>query len=277
MDMRLSIRRSLVLAAAVTALSVFCFGQRGANGTPRNRLFVGETLKYEGKINKILRGIHVADLTFSAAPVPGTDELLIRSEAVSKGTLLWLIRYSFLQRYESLLDAERFRVLKTVKHDVQKERVRDSIATFDYTNRRVTFVETNPKEPMNPPRRIASEIGDDLHDMISAVYAMRLLPLSVGQKYEFAVSDSGLVYKVPFTVTAREQQKTMLGKVWCWRVEPDIFGPGRLIEQKGKLTIWITDDERRLPVRAEMQSSLGKVDIKLKSYLKDSSATAKRP
>lgn len=276
--MKLAIRRSVILAAAMTALSVLCFGQPGAsNGPPQKGLFLGETLKYEGKINKILRGIHVADLTFSAAAVPGTDELLIRSEAVSKGTLLWLIRYSFLQRYESLMDAERFRVLKTVKHDVQKERVRDSIATFDYTNRRVTFVETNPKEPMNPPRRIASEISDELHDMVSAVYAVRLLPLSVGKKHEFSVSDSGLVYKVPFTVTGREQQKTILGKVWCWRVEPDIFGPGRLIEQKGKMTIWMTDDERRLPVRAELQSSLGKVDIKLKSYQKDSSATARRP
>ncbi|HVF47245.1 MAG TPA: DUF3108 domain-containing protein [Pyrinomonadaceae bacterium] len=276
--MNLLVRKLVVLTAGVTAFAAAGAGQSAQPvGSVSGRMFAGETLKYEAKINKILRGISVAELTFSAAALPGTGELLIKSKAVSKGTLLKLFRYDFLQEYDSLMDTDRFRILRTTKHDVQKDRVRNSVAEFDYRGRRVTFVETNPKEPMSPPRRIASEIGDQLHDMISAVYAVRLLPLVVGKKYEFSVSDSGLVYKVPFTVTAREQQKTILGKVWCWRVEPDIFGPGRLIEQKGSMVIWMTDDERHLPVRAEVQSSLGKLDIKLRSYIQDSSAAAKRP
>jgi hypothetical protein len=121
---------------------------------------------------------------------------------------------------------------------------------------------------MRPPRRIASEIGDQLYDMISAIYAVRLMPLAVGQRVELNVSDSGLIYKVPFSVTAREVQKTILGKVACFRVEPDIFGPGRLIERKGKMIIWMTADERHIPVRAQLNTEFGKVDVKLKSYTK---------
>ena len=156
------------------------------------QMFAGETLKYEGKVNKILHGITVADLTFSAIYSPSSDELLIRSEANSKGTLLKIFRYSFLQQYDSTIDANLFRIVKTVKHDVQKDRVRDSEALFDYKDKRVTYVETDPKDPMRPPRRIASEIGDEMLDMISAIYALRTLPLAVGQKHEFQVSDSGL-------------------------------------------------------------------------------------
>jgi hypothetical protein len=92
-----------------------------------------------------------------------------------------------------------------------------------------------------------------------------MMPLAVGKKFEVTVSDTGLVYKVPVRVTAREQQKTVLGKVWCFRVEPDVFGPGRMIEDKGKMTIWVTDDAKRIPVRSRIDTTFGRVEVKLKS------------
>ena len=80
-----------------------------------------------------------------------------------------------------------------------------------------------------------------------------------------SVSDSGLVYDIPVRVTAREQQKTILGKQWCFRIEPEVFGPNRLIEREGSMTIWITEDARRLPVRSVVNSPYGKIDIRLKA------------
>jgi hypothetical protein len=250
------------------AVSVLCFAALGAaSAQPAASTFAGETLKYEGKGSRLLMSTAVADLTFSATQTPNLNELLIRSEAVSKGSLLKLFRYSFLQQYESTVDIAGFRILRTTKHDVQKDRVRDSEAFFDYKNKRVTYIETDPKDATRPPRRIASEIGDRLYDMVSAIYALRMQPLAVGKKFEFSVSDSGLVYKVPVTVTAREKQNTVLGKVWCFRVEPDLFGPDRLIEREGKMVIWVTDDDRHTPVRSQIKTEFGKFDIKLRSAI----------
>ena len=256
--------RSIVISIVAVSVAIGVIAQ-SAPPVDSARMFAGETLKYEGKMDKILHGISVADLSFNAIIPPNSNELLIRSEAVSKGTLLKLFRYSFSQRYDSTVDTKTFRILKTVKHDVQKERVRDSEAVFNYTDKRVTFVETDPKDPMRPPRRIASEIDSHMLDMISAIYALRALPLAVGQRHEFSVSDSGLVYKIPFLVTAREMQKTVLGKMWCLRIEPEIFGENRLIEQKGEMVIWVTDNDRHTPVRSQIKTQYGKFDIKLKS------------
>ena len=258
--------RSILLAGLFLAGFNTDFSQPEAAATPpTSMIFAGETLKYEGKVTKILRGMSIADLTFSAAVASNSNELVIKAEAVSKGTLLKLFRYSFLQQYESVIDLNSFRILKTVKHDVQKERVRDSEAFFNYREKRVSYIETDPQDPMRPQRRIASEIGQQMHDMISAIYAARLAPLAVGKRFEFSVSDSGLVYKVPFAITAREIQKTIYGKVWCFRVEPEIFGKDRLIEQKGQMVIWIVDDARRTPVRSQVNTEYGKFDVKLKS------------
>ena len=225
----------------------------------------GETLTYEGKISKIIGAIAIADLTFTVTqPRPG-EGYFVKADAKSKGTLLKLFRYSFLYQMESTIGDKEFRIDKTVKHDVQKERVRDSEATFDYKERRVTYVETDPKEPMRPPRKIASEISPETHDLISGLYSLRLLPLEVGKLFELTISDSGLVYKIPVRVTARERQKSVFGNIWCFRVEPDVFGPGRLIEKEGTMIIWITEDARRLPIRSQLNTSIGKIDIKLKT------------
>src|SRR5215218_3530234 len=162
---------------------------------------VGEVLTYEGKISKVIQGIAVADLTFTFSDAPNGADYLIRTEAKSKGSLLRFFRYSFFQQYDSLVENRSFRILKTVKHDEQKERVRDSEAIFDYENKQVTFSEINPKDTMRPPRKIASEINGTVHDMVSGIYALRMLPLAVGKVFEITVSDSGLVYKVPVRIT----------------------------------------------------------------------------
>lgn len=264
--MKISGVKTLALAGLIGLFSIALLGQpNGKSGAKTTPFIVGENLTYEGKISKIIRGIAVADLSFTLQKAPDGEDFVVKAEAKSKGTLLKLFRFSFVQELQSNIDSDSFRATRTVKHDVQKERVRNSEAVFDYGERRVTYVETDPNEPMRPPRRIASEINDVSHDLISGLYSLRLMPLAVGKSFRMSVSDSGLVYDIPVRVTAREQQKTIFGKLWCFRVEPQVFGRNRLIEREGDMTIWITDDARRLPVRSVVNSPYGKIDIRLKS------------
>src|SRR5438132_4547929 len=125
--------KTLIFATVFFAFSAMQYSQPEVHsGEKPGQMFAGETLKYEGKLNKIIHGISIADWTFVVSNVPNSDDLLIKSEAVSKGTLLRLFRYSFLQQYDSTVDLANFRITRTIKHDVQKERVRDSRAVFDY-------------------------------------------------------------------------------------------------------------------------------------------------
>ena len=225
----------------------------------------GETLTYEAKLSKIIGIGPVADLTFTVASGQDAGDLNIKADAASKGTLLKIARYSFLYQFSSDIDGKNFRIERTQRKTTEKERLRNGEANFDYSQKRVTYIETDPAEPMKPPRKIASGIEDETHDVVSGIYALRLLPLAVGKIFHLTVSDSGLVYDVPVRVTARELQKTILGKVWCFRLEPDVFGPGKMIEDKGSMSIWIADDSRRIPVRSRIDTSFGRVDVRLRS------------
>jgi len=226
---------------------------------------VGESLTFEGKINKFAVSVTIGDMTLEVVEATNDGRLQLKADARSRGTMLKLFRYSFLQQIDSFTDARDLRSFSTKKHDVQKQKIRDSLATFDYPDRKVTWTETNPAEPLKPPRTIASDLDGRTHDIVSALYLIRTLPMSVGYRTIFNVSDSGLVYKIPVRVAARERQKTIFGEVWCYRIEPDVFGPGRFFEQNGKMEIWITDDARRIPVRARVNAEVGKVDVRLKS------------
>lgn len=251
---------SLLVILSLVAVSV------RAQDTPQSSPYLpGETLTYEGEYSKlILRGIDVADMNFTVERVPDSDNFLIKSEAVSKGGILKLFNFKFYQRIESLVDGKTFQILKTVKRDEQGDRVRDSEAFFDYENDKVSYIETDPNDPMRAPRQVASLLEENMQDIASGMYLLRRLPLAVGKTFNLTISDSGLVYKVPVHVTAREKKKSILGKKWCFRIEPDVFGENRLIEKEGKMIIWITDDKRRLPVRSQVNTSIGKVVIKLK-------------
>lgn len=224
----------------------------------------GESLTYEGKYKKLGFAFSVAELNFTISKLPETNDYFVKSEARSKGTLTKLFNFDLYQLYMSTIDAEKLQILETTKHDVQGDRVRDSKADFNYVNSKVTYVETDPKDSARPPRIVASTIDFDTQDVVSALYKLRSLPLAVGKTFVMKISDSGLVYDIPVRITAREQKSSILGKKWCWRIEPEIFGDGRFIEQKGSLTLWITDDADRIPIRAELETKLGDVNIKLK-------------
>ena len=185
--MNLSVFRSIILPAVLAIFSAVVTAQNQPG-----RVFDGETITYEGKVSRLKISVSVAELTFAATMAPNSKELVVKTDAVSKGTLLKLFRYSFTQNYVSTIDLDNFRILKTTKRDVQKERVRESEALFDYSEKSVTWIETDPKDRNRPPRRIASDLTGDTHDMVSAIYAVRLQPLVVGKRFDLSVSDSGL-------------------------------------------------------------------------------------
>lgn len=255
----------------------FCFSFASAQTARKPESYtVGETLIYEAKYSKaVFRGLAVADLSFSVELAPNNRDFLIKTEAKSKGTLARLFDYKFYQNIESTIDSQNLAVLKTVKRDEQKERVRASVAVFNYKNREVTYIESDPNDTARPPRISASAISADTQDLVAGIYTLRRLPLAVGKTFELSVSDSGLVYKIPVRVLAREEIKSVLGKTICFRVEPQIFGENRLIEQKGAMIIWITDDARRLPVRSQINSDIGRVEVKLQSVKYNSTAPVK--
>jgi hypothetical protein len=232
----------------------------------------GEELSYEGEFSKLLlRGVNILDLRFAVTEAPAqanhksAGSFTFTADAVSKGALLKIFRQYFRQHLETTADAGNLAALRTKKEDVQNRRERLSEAVFDYRAGKVTWTERNSQDPNAPPRVIASALESPAYDLVSIWYHLRLrTDLKPGAKFTLPVSDSGAVYQIPVRVVERKTLKTLLGRVACIRLDPEIFGDDKLIGGTGKMSLWLTDDVRHIPVKGTITNNLGKLDVTLK-------------
>src|SRR2546421_2441579 len=272
--------RPLRFAALALLLCVLLFATAPAHNdkpkdTARFPFEPYEELVYEGDFSRaILRNINIAELRFKAdrtkastasAGSNSANALHFTLEAESKGIVRKLFGLNFHQRIESMVEPASFSVLQTTKLDEQGKRKRTSETVFDRTSGKITWTERDPTDPTRQPRVVTTALSNGVQDLASAFYYLRTQPLEVGKSFEILVSDSGQVYHIPVVITERKKMKTVLGEVQTLKIEPDVFGEGRLMRGKGKLTLWVTDDARHVPVRAHINNEMGTLDVKLKS------------
>jgi hypothetical protein len=234
-----------------------------------------EQLTYEAEFSRsLLRGINVAEFRFLAGErlvqAPGASpqtELLFKCEAVSKGFFKKLFGLNFRFAVESNVARDSFGVRRSLKHDEQGKRLRTSEAVFDHATRRLVWTERDPNAAEKAPRVVETSFGDvpgAIQDLASVFYYLRTQPLTNGKTLDLALSDSGRIYRVPVRVVGTKRLDTPLGKKNAVELDVQIFGADRLVEGEGKMSLWFTDDARRIPLRARIQTEIGTLTIKLK-------------
>lgn len=105
------------------------------------------------------------------------------------------------------------------------------------------------------------------HDILSAFYYARSLPLTPGDSSELESHTDRRNYPLLVRCLRKEKVKVPAGRFDCLVVEPVLRGVGLFAKQKGRLQIWLTDDERRIPVR--MRSKIyfiGSLTVDLVSF-----------
>lgn len=249
-----------------------------------------EQLTYEGEFSKLLlRGINIAEFKFTVerakptAPpesdgktTPAPANLIFKGDVLAKGWFRKLFGIDFRYNTESVVEPNSFLILSNTTRDEQGKRLRTSEAVFDRVHNLLTWTQRNPHDPQSQPRVVTAPLQNASHDLISAIYFIRTQTLEPGLTFELNVSDAGAVYRIPVKVGARKRMKSVVGRVQTIRVDLEIFGAERLVDRKGEMSLWITDDARRLPVRARVSTDIGTLDITLKKVSGGNAATARR-
>ena len=100
------------------------------------------------------------------------------------------------------------------------------------------------------------------HSIMSAFYYVRTMPLTVGDTSRFSAVSGKKRYELKVLVHGREKVESVLGEVPCIKVEPVLDGDG-IFNSKGRIFIWLTDDDRRIPVLMQCEIALGSIKAKL--------------
>jgi hypothetical protein len=101
------------------------------------------------------------------------------------------------------------------------------------------------------------------HDILSAFYFIRSQPLKVGDSLHLAAVSGKKSYNLKVICHRKETIEVPAGKFKCLVVEPILKGDG-LFKAKGTLLIWMTDDQRHMPVKMQSKIPVGSIKAELK-------------
>lgn len=103
------------------------------------------------------------------------------------------------------------------------------------------------------------------HCIISAFYQVRSMYLEPGKVGYFLAVSGKKKYRMKVICHRRETITVQGGTFPCIVVEPLLEGDG-IFQSKGSLTIWLSDDHRRLPVLMKSKIAVGSIRAELKNF-----------
>jgi len=103
------------------------------------------------------------------------------------------------------------------------------------------------------------------HDILSAFYFIRTQTLEVGKTFKIAAVSGKKKYQLKVICHRRETITVQAGSFKTIVVEPIVVGVG-LFKAKGKLTIWLTDDDLHMPVKMKSKIAVGSITGELIHY-----------
>ena len=101
-----------------------------------------------------------------------------------------------------------------------------------------------------------------VQDALSAFYYFRTQALPLGGSIVFHYHASRKSQPLQVKVLGRERIETPAGTFNCVGIEP-ILKAGGIFKNSGRLVIWVTDDERRMPVLMKSKVAIGSISVVL--------------
>ncbi len=109
------------------------------------------------------------------------------------------------------------------------------------------------------------DIMTGIQDVLSAFYFVRNLDLGSGDTYSLLAHSSRKTYDLQVIVHGMETVTVEAGTYECFVVEPVLQGEG-LFKHEGKITLYVTNDQYRVPVLIKTKVPVGSIDVELKKF-----------
>jgi len=192
----------------------------------------------------------------------------LRAYAWNNGLFESLYRVS--DTIVSTLDPQQFQPLHFSKILNEGGWHSRSLIEFDQKRGRANLADTvlDGKGLPKPGRSTDTTVALDglSFDILSAFYYFRTLPLQVGKSHELLAVSGKKKYRLKVLVHRKERIDLDSGSYDCIVIEP-ILADDELFKAKGKLTIWLTDDQQRIPVLVKAKIALGSIRVELKERI----------
>ncbi len=152
---------------------------------------------------------------------------------------------------ESFLDMETLLPVRNQKHLLEGDYENKQGVKFDQSSHFAFYDDGG-----------VFEIPPKSHDVLSSFINLRMRHLAPGMSFDLPHHVDRKNYPIQFNTQRRERIKVPAGEFDCLVVQPVIRTP-KLFQHKGKIWIWLTDDERKIPVQMKSELTVGAFSIVL--------------
>ncbi len=253
----LSVRYVCALAVLWSAFSL-CARAQGDGVMPQTHGFpTSETLHYSIEWRLITAGTAELKIEPQAA---GHQQFQIHAHVESAGLVSRL--YKLDDNYTSHVDGQ-FCVANSEMDAFEGKKHHDAKVSYDYTRNRAVFLERDVlKNTTMSTKEI--QVPGCVSDVLGGLYKLRTMRLQPGQSAQIPTSDGKKWANVRIEAQEREEIKNHLGDFKTIRYEAFLFN-GVIYSKKASMQVWVTDDDRRLPVqiRARMSFPIGSITLSL--------------
>jgi hypothetical protein len=162
--------------------------------------------------------------------------------------------YKVRNRIDSFWDADQLFSWRYAENRREGGYKTKSEIVFDHAKREAHYADGRVF-PI-PPR---------VQDGLSSFYFTRFQALPIGGSIVFDYHASKKSLPLEVKIIGRERVETPAGTFNCVAIEPRLKAGG-IFKNKGRLVIWITDDERRMPVLMKSQVAVGSISVVLQEF-----------
>ncbi len=155
--------------------------------------------------------------------------------------------------YEGLFSHRFHLVLDETKQQRDSLELNDSEKAQTYYWDRIT----RPGQPLRETKKF-SPIQPFSQDSVSALYYLRTIPLQIGSVVTVPIVSEGNTWDAVCTVVRRETVGSPMGDIPALVVMPEMKFHG-ILKKNGDSYLWLTDDDRRIPLRLEAKVRIGSV------------------
>lgn len=165
--------------------------------------------------------------------------------------------YTLYYKVDTLLDVYTLLPQRGSVYSEEGKRRRMKTTMFDHAKKTAEYqIETRTlvKKPM--------QISPVAQDPLGALYVLRSIPLKPGEKITMPICDNGTNYKVLITAGAVEPIKTGVGTLQAQKLT---MTPQGADVGARALTLWLSTEPSRVPVKMSAQLAVGSFVLTLSS------------
>ncbi len=163
----------------------------------------------------------------------------------------------------ALVPQQSYRIIKEGKYR------KHEIVKIDQVNKKVDVKTYDYKKEKWKPNRIF-ETAENVQDLVSGYYYLRTLDFNAmnpGHRLSMDAFFEDSTYHFNMRFLGREVVKTKLGKFKALVISPEM-PENSLFDGKDAIKVWISDDEKKIPLKVKASMFVGAVEIDIKDYKK---------